>query len=78
MDIKNENEANLALDQINKSSFYIKKIERKRVKRNPLAPFTTSTLQQDASNKLGFGASRTMRIAQKLSLIHISEPTRPY
>ena len=66
MDIKNENEANLALDQINKSSFHIEKIERKRVKRNPLAPFTTSTLQQDASNKLGFGASRTMRIAQKL------------
>ncbi len=66
MDIKNENEANLALDQIKKSSFHIEKIERKRVKRNPLAPFTTSTLQQDASNKLGFGASRTMRIAQKL------------
>ena len=66
MDIKNENAANLALDQIKKSSFHIEKIERKRVKRNPLAPFTTSTLQQDASNKLGFGASRTMRIAQKL------------
>ena len=66
MDIKNENEANLALDQIKESSFHIEKIEKKRVKRNPLAPFTTSTLQQDASNKLGFGASRTMRIAQKL------------
>ena len=66
MDIKNEKEANLALDQVNKSTFHISKIEKKRVKRNPLAPFTTSTLQQDASNKLGFGASRTMRIAQKL------------
>ena len=66
MDIKNENEANLALEQVNKSTFHISKIEKKRVKRNPLAPFTTSTLQQDASNKLGFGASRTMRIAQKL------------
>jgi DNA topoisomerase-1 len=43
MDIKNENEANLALNQINKSSFHIEKIERKRVKRNPLAPFTTAT-----------------------------------
>jgi DNA topoisomerase-1 len=66
MDIKNEKEAGLALDQVNKSTFHISKIEKKRVKRNPLAPFTTSTLQQDASNKLGFGASRTMRIAQKL------------
>ena len=66
MDIKNESEANLALKKVNESSFHISKIEKKRVKRNPLAPYTTSTLQQDASNKLGFGASRTMRIAQKL------------
>ena len=66
MDIKNENEANNALNKIRKSSFNISKIDSKRVKRNPLAPFTTSTLQQEASNKLGFGASRTMRIAQKL------------
>ena len=66
MDLKNEDDANQALDKIRKSSFNISKIETKRVKRNPLAPFTTSTLQQEASNKLGFGASRTMRIAQKL------------
>ena len=66
MDLKNEDAANEALDKIRKSSFNISKIETKRVKRNPLAPFTTSTLQQEASNKLGFGASRTMRIAQKL------------
>ena len=66
MDIKNKESADLALDQIKKSNFTITKIETKRVKRNPLAPFTTSTLQQEASNKLGFGASRTMRIAQKL------------
>ena len=66
MDIKNEDETNNALDKVRKSSFNITKIVSKRVKRNPLAPFTTSTLQQEASNKLGFGASRTMRIAQKL------------
>jgi len=66
MDIKNGSEANLALKKVNESSFHISKIEKKRVRRNPLAPYTTSTLQQDASNKLGFGASRTMRIAQKL------------
>ncbi len=42
------------------------KVEKKQRKRNPTAPFTTSTLQQEASRKLGFGAQRTMRIAQKL------------
>jgi DNA topoisomerase-1 len=41
-------------------------VERKIVKRNPYAPFTTSTLQQEASRKLGFGASRTMSLAQRL------------
>ena len=66
MDLKNEKETNLALEKIRNSSFNITKISTKRVKRNPLPPFTTSTLQQEASNKLSFGASRTMRIAQKL------------
>ncbi len=42
------------------------KVEKKQRKRNPSAPFTTSTMQQEASRKLGFGAQRTMRIAQKL------------
>ncbi len=41
-------------------------IERKSVFRNPQPPFTTSTMQQEASRKLGFGAVRTMRVAQKL------------
>ncbi|HEX6978056.1 MAG TPA: type I DNA topoisomerase [Alphaproteobacteria bacterium] len=41
-------------------------VEKKRTRRNPFPPFTTSTLQQEASRKLGFGASRTMRIAQQL------------
>ncbi len=41
-------------------------VERKQRRRNPAAPFTTSTLQQEASRKLGFGAQRTMRIAQQL------------
>jgi len=42
------------------------KIEKKQRKRNPSAPFTTSTLQQEASRKLGFTTQRTMRIAQQL------------
>lgn len=42
------------------------KVEKKQRRRNPAAPFTTSTLQQEASRKLGFGTQRTMRIAQQL------------
>jgi len=42
------------------------KVEKKQRKRNPTAPFTTSTLQQEASRKLGYGAQRAMRIAQGL------------
>ena len=46
--------------------FTVAAIERKRTKRNPQPPFTTSTLQQEASRKLGFSATRTMRTAQRL------------
>ncbi|MDH5499661.1 MAG: type I DNA topoisomerase, partial [Gammaproteobacteria bacterium] len=41
-------------------------VDKKQRKRNPAAPFTTSTLQQEASRKLGFNTQRTMRVAQKL------------
>jgi DNA topoisomerase-1 len=44
----------------------VEEVEKKQRKRNPAAPFTTSTLQQEASRKLGFTASRTMRVAQQL------------
>ena len=63
---KNKNEIDQAKDIINKSKFTIKDVNTKLFKRNPLAPFTTSTLQQTASGKFGFGASRTMQIAQRL------------
>jgi DNA topoisomerase-1 len=46
--------------------FKVAAVERKQTKRNPQPPFTTSTLQQEASRKLGFGASRTMQVAQRL------------
>jgi len=46
--------------------FTVANVERKQARRNPAPPFTTSTLQQEASRKLGLSASRTMRIAQKL------------
>ena len=63
---KNKNEIDQAINIINKSKFSIKDVNTKIFKRNPLAPFTTSTLQQTASGKFGFGASRTMQIAQRL------------
>ena len=48
------------------SGFAVEQVERKQTRRNPYPPFTTSTLQQEASRKLGFGATRTMRVAQQL------------
>ncbi|MBP1860921.1 type I DNA topoisomerase [Rhizobium herbae] len=48
------------------AAYTVESIEAKPVKRNPSPPFTTSTLQQAASSKLGFSASRTMQVAQKL------------
>jgi len=63
---RNKAEIDKAINIINKSKFKIKDINSKVHKRNPLAPFTTSTLQQTASNNFGFGTSRTMQIAQRL------------
>ncbi len=63
---KNKDEINKATESINKKKFSISDISSKVINRNPSGPFTTSTLQQTASSKLGFGASRTMQIAQKL------------
>ena len=54
------------INEASKGSLTVVKIEKKQRKRNPSAPFTTSTLQQEASRKLGFTAQRTMRIAQQL------------
>ena len=48
------------------ASYVVESVEAKPVKRNPSPPFTTSTLQQAASSRLGFSASRTMQVAQKL------------
>ena len=63
---RNKDEINKAIESINKKKFSITDISSKVVNRNPSGPFTTSTLQQTASSRLGFGASRTMQIAQKL------------
>ena len=63
---KNKKEIQKAVDLINKTKFKIADVNSKLYRRNPLAPFTTSTLQQTASGRFGFGASRTMQIAQRL------------
>ena len=63
---RNKSEIQKAIDIINKSKFKVSDVSTKLHRRNPLAPFTTSTLQQTASSKFGFGASRTMQIAQRL------------
>ena len=58
--------ANAAQEAIEKNGFTVRTVETKPVSRNPAPPFTTSTLQQEASRRLGFSASHTMRVAQNL------------
>jgi DNA topoisomerase-1 len=59
-------EAKQQLEQAAGGTLVVANVEKKQRKRNPSPPFTTSTLQQEAARKLGFGAQRTMRIAQRL------------
>jgi DNA topoisomerase-1 len=66
-DLDSEQKARAAADAILAApGFAVTAIEKRQTRRNPFPPFTTSTLQQEASRKLGFGASRTMRLAQRL------------
>ncbi len=64
--LKTKEEANHLLEQLTKAIFSIEDISVKPVKKSPAPPFTTSTLQQEASRKMGFSVSQTMSIAQKL------------
>ena len=66
LDLKTQLDAENALHKIKDQDFSISTVERKQTKRNPPAPFTTSTLQQEAARKLYFGAKKTMQTAQKL------------
>lgn len=61
-----EKAAKNAVAKIEKQDFSVESVKKKQVRRNPSPPFITSTLQQEASRKLGYGAGRTMQIAQKL------------
>ena len=67
--ITNADQANAAhrrLAEAARGKLLVAQVEKKQRKRNPAPPFTTSTLQQEAARKLGFGAQRTMRTAQRL------------
>ena len=66
LSIKNEQQAQSILKKLIDQKYQVIKVERKELKRNPSPPFITSTLQQDAANKLGFTTKRTMMVAQKL------------
>jgi len=63
---KTEAEANAFLEKCKAAIYTINSIETKPAKRSPSAPFTTSTLQQEAARKLGFSVSQTMVVAQRL------------
>jgi DNA topoisomerase-1 len=65
-DLNNAEKANAAKAAVEAGNFSVASVERRRVKRNPPPPFTTSTLQQEASRKLGMGAQAAMRVAQQL------------
>ena len=77
LDIGDETAARAIEAALKDARFTVGSVETKPAKRHPSPPFTTSTLQQEASRKLGFSSQRTMQVAQKLyegvtlSLIHI-------
>ncbi len=64
--IPNEETARSIIEQCQQEKFHVSDIQSKEVNRTPPAPFITSSLQQEASNRLRFSASRTMRVAQQL------------
>ncbi len=66
LEIKNQLEADEILKNLKNATYKIEKITKKETRKNPLPPFTTSTLQQSSANKFGYSAKMTMMIAQKL------------
>jgi DNA topoisomerase-1 len=66
MDISAEDQAKTAVKAAMTQEFTVKSVEKKQTRRHPAAPFTTSTLQQEAARKLRFTTKRTMQVAQRL------------
>lgn len=65
-DLKREEDVRQVLQELKDAFFTVSKVTKKKKKRNPLPPFTTSTLQQEASKKLNFSVQKTMAVAQQL------------
>ena len=66
LEIPNQKASDKILADLEGASYAVKSVKRSEKRRNPAAPFITSTLQQEASRKLGFGAKKTMQVAQQL------------
>jgi len=66
VDLKNGEQAHAVEAELAGAAYVVGEVRKREVQRNPAAPFTTSTLQQEASRKLGFTAKRTMAVAQQL------------
>lgn len=66
IELKNKDDVNKVVDNLEENKFLIKKVKRGVRSRNPYNPYTTSTMQQDSSKKLGFTTKKTMIIAQQL------------
>lgn len=64
--VKNKEQAEKIVQFLEKADYQVESITRKEVQRTPAPPYTTSTLQQDAINKLGWSSKQTMMVAQKL------------
>ncbi len=64
--VKNEEEALRVVKEIDEKTYTVSRVEKKQVHRYPAPPFITSTLQQEASRKLGFSVKKTMMVAQQL------------
>ena len=66
VDLKNESETNSILSTLENEEFKVTKVKKRVTKRQPAPPYITSTLQQEASRRMGFQARRTMKAAQEL------------
>ena len=66
IELRSKEEVDTVLEQINHGTYFVQDIKKGEKKRNPAPPFTTSTMQQEASRKLGFTLKKTMSIAQGL------------
>ncbi len=66
LEIKNKEQVEEIIKELERAEYLVGEIKKKQIKKSPLPPFTTSTLQQEANKKLGFTAKQTMMIAQQL------------